>query len=105
MEMKKLMKILGRSLHEYRLNEDHVYMCRDVGRDLSQSICFPERTTSQSFPDWSQADWMRCGGDTTIPRENEDTGRHEGYYQLYLLPTTAEVMSDTQPTRTYLMKL
>ena len=94
METKKLMKILGRSLHAYRLNEDHVHICREMGRNLSQSI-----------PDWGQAAWMKYCGYTTIPRVNEDTRRHEGYYQLYLLPTTAEVMSDSQPTRTYLMKL
>ena len=96
-ETRVFLKVLCESLLEYRLNEDHVYICRDMGNDFKAM-----------HPDYDMVAHMEaCGYKVT---ENlhilEDTAeREEGYYQLTLEPTKEDTAKSAMTNRTYLMRL
>ncbi len=68
---RKHFEAIAATLKDYRYNEDHVHICRDLAREF--------QALAKNF---DKVKFMEACGYNVQSRINEDTGKDEGYYQL-----------------------
>ena len=85
---RKHFEAIAATLKDYRYNEDHASICRDLANEF--------QALAKNF---DKVKFMTACGYDVQSRINEDTGQDEGYYQLTAFDSSGNHL------HSYLMKL